>query len=140
VNSSPTFDLSNSAFQLSVTPGAEVRVSLRDVAANTALAAGAYIYRAARRVPEGSLDVAGLQNARCTPSPERLLIEGQLAGLTVAHEFHLPLNQPWLEEQFRTPYTHPEAYFDASQGTLLLNRRLPAWGAEVIQVYALPEH
>ena len=36
-----------------------------------------------------------------------------------------------------TPYTHPEGFFDAGQGTWMVNRRLPAWGTEVIKVYAL---
>jgi hypothetical protein len=36
-----------------------------------------------------------------------------------------------------TPYTHPEGFFDSTLGTLTLNRRLPAWGTEVIKVYAL---
>src|SRR5579859_2783762 len=108
MNPIPPVELSNAAFHLTVTPGAEVQVSLRDVVANTLLADGAYIYRAARRVPEGSLQVAGLQNARVTVSPERLLIEGHLAGLAVAHEFFMPASRPWLEERLRLTNTTPE--------------------------------
>jgi hypothetical protein len=37
------------------------------------------------------------------------------------------------------PFTHPEGYFDAGQGTFVLHRRVPAWGTEVFKVYALPE-
>ena len=92
-------DLSNAAFHLTVTTGAAVRVSLRDVAANTGLAEGAYIYRAARTVPEGALHVNGLQGARVSAAPERLLITGQLAGLDVAHEIYLPAGRPLLEER-----------------------------------------
>ena len=36
------------------------------------------------------------------------------------------------------PFTHPEGYFDGGAGTFNLNRRVPAWGTEVFQVYALP--
>ncbi len=106
----PTFELDNAALHLTVTLGAAVLVSVRDVAANAPVAEGAYIYRAARQVPDtppntqgagGALHVSGLQHARCTPAPERLLIEGQLAGLEVAHEFYLPAGRTVLEERLR---------------------------------------
>jgi hypothetical protein len=98
---SPTAVLRNAALELTVTVagGGQVDVVLRDVAAGISWASGAYIYRAAQRVAEGDLHVAGLAAARCTVSGERLLIEGTLAGLEVRHEFHLPADRPLLEER-----------------------------------------
>jgi len=97
----PSAVLRNAAFELSVTVRGEgqVQVELRDVAAGTVWAEGAYVYRAARRVAEGDLHVRGLKAARCSVSGDRLLIEGQLAGLDVAHEFHLPADRALLEER-----------------------------------------
>ncbi len=39
----PTFELSNAAFHLGLTPGDEVLIALRDAAADALLAEGAYI-------------------------------------------------------------------------------------------------
>ena len=108
MNSISSFELSNAAFHLTVTLGAEVQVGLRDVTAAAPLAEGAYIYRATRRVPEGVLQVTGLPDARCTATPERLLIEGRLAGLDLAHEFWLPASRPLLEERLRLTNTTSE--------------------------------
>ncbi len=107
MDTSPSAVLRNAAFEIRVTGGDErpVQVELRDVAAGTVWADGAYIYRAARRVTDGDLHVAGLRAARCTVSGDGLLIEGQLAGLDVTHEFHLPADRPWLEE--RLSVTNP---------------------------------
>jgi hypothetical protein len=85
-----------------------VLIALRDAAADALLAEGAYIYRAGRRVPEGVLQAAGLQGARVSPSPERLLIEGQLAGLALSHEFYLPAARPLLEERLALTNTSAE--------------------------------
>lgn len=94
-------ELSNSTFYVSISLGAEVKVSLRDIESNTVWAQGAYVYRAARKVPEGHVHMQGLHGVRCRQTDDRILIEGQLAGLDVVHEFYLPADRPLLEERLR---------------------------------------
>ncbi|MCC7361251.1 MAG: hypothetical protein IT317_17330 [Anaerolineales bacterium] len=93
--------LRNAAFELTaaVTAKNEVHLTLRDVAAGTTWAEGAYTYRLARAVPEGDLHAAGLTNPQVAVDGEALTVSGTLNGLRVTHTLRLPAAHAWLEEQ-----------------------------------------
>ncbi|MFH1007647.1 MAG: alpha/beta hydrolase [Candidatus Latescibacterota bacterium] len=95
-----SYELTNDAYQLTVTPGdREVHFRLRDLAMDFDLVDGPYIYRASVPCEAGTITAKWLSDVTLEVGGETLRITGMLAGLEVAHILQLPGDRGLLEER-----------------------------------------
>jgi len=91
------YKLSNSAFRLEVTINeSEVHVVLEEKQIPMLLSEGNYIYRA--QVSGFEDTIFTLQDPAVTVSGQDLTIHGEMAGLDIEHNFHLPADKLFFEE------------------------------------------
>lgn len=92
--------VTNDAYRIEASvDGQQVQTRLTDTAMGFDLADGPYVYRAVRKCPEGSIVSEWLGAPRVSVDGQSLVITGSLAGLDVAHTFHLPSDRPIMEER-----------------------------------------
>jgi hypothetical protein len=91
------FELSNSAFRLSVNvKNSEVQVMLKEIQIPLQMSEGNYIYRAQL---SGFKDtIFKLQDPAVTVSGQNLTIRGKMAGLDIEHNFYMLSDKPFFEE------------------------------------------